>query len=223
MPVFQYNWNICTSQNNGVLGVQIPSETHVLHYAIPGPCWGAVTPVWWSLPSVWSENEGRRASLCSLESIQTLNTMSPFAVLVLQLHNSPHRVRKIFAPVTDVNGGERKAIPLAIGNIHFLDSGCCPYAEIRWKIKEKYLCQDGTKVKVSGKGDRSLSRQECYQSTSHRNFIESQNILSCKRPITITEPNFWLHIRPPKIRPYVWECCPDASLTLASSLPWPLP
>lgn len=107
MPVFQYNWNICTSQNNGVLGVQIPSETHVLHYAIPGLCWGAVTPVWWSLPSVWSENEGRRASLCSLESIQTLNTMSPFAVLVLQLHNSPHRVRKIFAPVTDVNGGKK--------------------------------------------------------------------------------------------------------------------
>lgn len=45
-----------------------------------------------------------------------------------------------------VSTGERKAIPLARENTHFLNSGCCPYTEIRWKLQGKYLYPDRTNL-----------------------------------------------------------------------------
>lgn len=42
--------------------------------------------------------------------------------------------------------GERKAIPLATENAHFLNSGCCLYTEMIWKLKGKCLCQNRTNL-----------------------------------------------------------------------------
>lgn len=40
---------------------------------------------------------------------------------------------------------------------------------------------------------------------------ESQKILSWKRSTRITKSKLWLHTALPKIKSYVWECCPDGS------------
>lgn len=52
---------------------------------------------------------------------------------------------------------------------------------------------------------------------------ESQNDPSWKWSIKIIKSNLWLYTGPPKIRTCVWEQCPDAFWTLASSVLWPLP
>lgn len=68
-----------------------------------------------------------------------------FAVLVLQLCD-PSKGSVTCLILWLVSTGERKAILLARENIHFLNSGCCPSSEIRWKLKGKYLYPDRTNL-----------------------------------------------------------------------------
>lgn len=79
------------------------------------------------------------------EPAQAYVHASSFSVLVLQLHDSSKGSGTCLI-LWLLSTGKRKAVPLARGNMHFLNSGCSPSTEIRWKLKGKYLYPDRTNL-----------------------------------------------------------------------------
>lgn len=61
--------------------------------------------------------------------------------------------------------GEKKSNPSSNRKHTFLNSGCCPYTEIRWKLKGKYLCP--IRTNLSFENNRQLLGKVVEAWTGH--------------------------------------------------------